>query len=239
MDGIVLQFATLPVTRVTVFTSSSCGAVVVRWIAGLIRVVDCIGVAATRVVCFLLETIVGVEGDLSTDVYITRRGRWKVRHFVRGIDKAKGLFKQPRGTTNHPQAFVVRAEGFEPNHGAGRIVMAHLQKVSDGVRNGERGKCRAETVASNGEFLARPSDLLELGMQRVDKSVVHCVPALFDLNAGRRIGCWRAIRYRIRLIIYKEVRNTLATSEDEVKATVGFEFDDGSVAVFSTPCTFL
>src|SRR5215813_1595445 len=76
-------------------------AVVECWIAGIIRVVDCIGVAATRVVYFLLVVwkklvaIVGVEGDFSANVYIPRvlRCRWKVRHCVRGIDKAKGPFK--------------------------------------------------------------------------------------------------------------------------------------------------
>ena len=61
------------------------GAGVVEWIAGLSRHVDCPGVAATRVVCFLLicfsfwVKIVGVEGDFSADVHVPRL-RWKFRH---------------------------------------------------------------------------------------------------------------------------------------------------------------
>src|SRR5262245_48117818 len=92
------------------FVSSLGGAAVELWIAGIIRVVDCIGVAATRVVVFRFGAIVGVEGDLRADVYIPRRFLWKVGYGVRGIDKAKGLFQHPRVGTGLTQAFVVRAE---------------------------------------------------------------------------------------------------------------------------------
>ena len=39
--------------------------------------------------------------------------------------------------------------------------MANRHRVSDGLRNGKRGKCRAEAVASDGDGLARKR--LELG----------------------------------------------------------------------------
>ena len=53
------------------------GAGVKVFIAWRIRIVDCIGVAATRIVCFLFSAIVRVEGDLNADVLIVAVTLWR------------------------------------------------------------------------------------------------------------------------------------------------------------------